>query len=505
MRSRFLLAIDAGSTNLRCLVFDTSGSLISCATRDYIYQSQTDSSLLAREFNSRLVWENICQCIRSALYSAGIRAEEICSISTTSQREGAVFLDKNGDELYAGPNIDLRAVSEGAGLDKEYGSLIYDITGHLPSLLFVPAKLLWFKKTRPELFEKITTVLSLSDWIIFRLTGNRYGEICSAVELGLADVRTRRISAEVLRISGLPAGLYPEIIPAGSKAGVISPSAAAATGLMGGTAVIQGAPDTVCGLIGLGLCENGETGIVSGWSMPVVMVTDKPVFEIQHRIWTSCHLFGTRWVLESNCGEAGNLLNWLRELFFDGSTGNGFDNLDAMAKDVPPGAEGVMAFAGAEAMDMSHLAVRLGGFLIPVPLSATGIRNAHLARATFENVAFAVRANCQQLEKTAGVEIAKVAMGGGLVRFHCLREILPAVLNRPVRFSHLAEISGLGAAMLAATGSKVYPDLAEAISCMKTDMETVEPDAALAMEYEEIYEQWLSTCDKLKTMGRDLK
>ncbi|MCR4392995.1 MAG: FGGY-family carbohydrate kinase [Dehalococcoidales bacterium] len=504
MRDRLLLVIDAGSTKIKCLVFDAAGRLRSCSLKDYVYQNRTDNSSLIREFDCALLWKNICEGIQSALYSADIRAEEIAGISATSQRGGVVFLDKAGKELYAGPNTDLRAVTEGLALDARYSRRIHNVTGHLPSLMFAPARLLWFKNNNPGLFAKIHTVLTISDWIIFRLTGNRCGEICSAVETGLADVRDRRVSEDIMTITGLPSNLYPEIRPAGSLVGKIQQSVAEGLGLPEGIPVIQGAPDTICGLLGLGLSENGQTGIISGWSTPVDMITEKPVFDPECRIWTGCHLFEGKWILESNCGETGNSINWLRELYFGDSDKNGFDHLDIMSVKVSPGAEGVMAFVGAEAMDMSRLEIRWGGFIMPVPFSATNIRRNHLARATLENVAFAVKANCQQLEETAGVEMTSIAMGGGLVRFNCLKEILPAVLNRPIQFSKLAETSGSGAAVLAATGAGLCSDLFEAMACMKAGTEIVEPVPILASEYGELYERWLSTFHKLKMIGRDL-
>ena len=507
MRDRLLLVIDAGSTKVKCLVFDATGKLKSCSLKDYVYQNRTDDSSLIREFDCALLWKNICEGIQSALYSADARAEEIAGISATSQRGGVVFLDKAGKELYAGPNTDLRAIAEGLALDARYRRKIHNITGHLPSLMFVPARLLWFKNNDLGLFEKINTVLTISDWIIFRLTGNRCGEICSAIETGLADVRNRSVSEEILALAGLPSNLYPEIRPAGSLAGEVQRSVAEDLGLPAGIPVIQGAPDTICGLLGLGLSENGQTGIISGWSTPVDMIIEKPVFDPECRIWTGCHLFEGKWILESNCGETGNSMNWLRELYFgDGGKdkGNGFDYLDAISAKVSPGAEGVMAFVGAEAMDMSRLEIRWGGFILPIPFSATNIRRNHLARATLENVAFAVKANCQQLEETAGVEMTSIAMGGGLVRCNCLKQILPAVLNRPIQFSKLAETSGSGAAMLAATGAGLYSNLFEAMTCMKAVTEIVEPAPVLANEYGELYEKWLSTFHKLKMIGRDL-
>ena len=115
------------------------------------------------------LWHIVCDVTGTALNNAGIKAEELAAVSATSQREGMVFLDSTGKELYAGPNIDLRAVTEGISIDTQYARDIHSITGHLPSLMFAPAKLKWFENNRPELYKRISTVLTISDWIVYKL------------------------------------------------------------------------------------------------------------------------------------------------------------------------------------------------------------------------------------------------------------------------------------------------------------------------------------------------
>ncbi len=131
-----------------------------------------------------------------------------------------------------------------------------------------------------------------------------------------------------------------------------------------------------------------------GWSAPVQMVLDSPVIDVEARTWTSCHLFPQRWLLESSTGEAGNVYRWLSELLFDSSNGQVYDIMDKLALESPPGAEGVKAFIGPQATNMSSLGMRYGGFLFPVPTSVTNVSKAHLVRAALENLSYAIKANC---------------------------------------------------------------------------------------------------------------
>jgi len=508
MPANRILVIDAGTSGVRCLITDLKGKVISLGYRKWGYQSPEDIAPLGKEFAPEAFWSIICQVVRQAINNGRISAKDILGISATSQREGVVFLDKEGRELYAGPNIDLRALAEGLSIDSEHRSEIYAITGHLPSFLFVPAKLKWFETNRPEIYGRIATILSINEWIIYRLCGERVGEACGASEIGLIDIRERRWSNRLQVLLSLPCGIYPKLIPSGSRVGQATAQASAGLGISPGTPVVQGAPDTHCGLLGMGVKERGQVGIIAGWSAPVQMVTNEPVFDPEGRTWTGCHLRDGRWILESNTGDAGNAFDWLKETMFsqDGSPDEAvYELMDRLALSVPPGAGGALAFIGPSVMDMSHLSMKFGGFLFPIPLSATDIQRAHLARAAFENLCFAVKANCLQLEAISGLKIEEVRLGGGLAKSRCLVQILPAVLDMPVLVSEITEVSALGAAMCAAVGSGVYSSLEEAMEAMKPKMKIMEPERVAALEYAEHYQRWVSTAKWLEKLGEEAK
>jgi sugar (pentulose or hexulose) kinase len=263
-------------------------------------------------------------------------------------------------------------------------------------------------------------------------------------------------------------------------------------GLSQGTPVVQGAPDTHCGLLSLGIKEPGQVGIILGWSAPVQMVTEQVILDPEGRTWTGCHLFSQRWLLESNAGEAGNAYRWLKKIILgeESAPDGGYELMDRLASAVPPGAEEALAFIGPAAMDMRQLTMRFGGLLFPIPLSVTNIQRGHLIRAALENICYAIKANLLQLEAISGLKIKDIALGGGLVRSQCLVQILPAVLNRPVLLSPIAEISALGAAICAAAGSGLYSSLEEAMTAMKPETKVIEPEPLAALEYAEYYQRW---------------
>ncbi|MFC1963450.1 FGGY-family carbohydrate kinase [Chloroflexota bacterium] len=506
MPHKRLLAIDAGTSGVRCLVTSLEGQPVSLSHRGWAYETPAHIAPLGREFDATRFWDIICQGIREAIEEGNVNAGDIVGVSTTSQREGIVFLDKGGKELYAAPNIDLRALLEGLSLDRELGEEIYAISGHKPSFLFAPAKLKWFESNCPETYSRIATVLAISDWVTYRLCGERVSEVSAASELGLVDIRECAWSGRLRELLGLPVGIYPELRTVGSCVGEVTAQAAADTGLIKGTPIALGGADTQSGLLGMGVKEKGEVGVVAGWSAPVQMVTAEAIIDRKAMIWSSCHIFPGRWILESNAGEAGSAYSWLKDTMF-GELGaeEAYARMDDLAEQVPVGSEGVLALLGPAAMDMNRLGLKLGGLLLPVPLSAGGCQKSHLVRAVLENLCFAIKANCLQIENISGMAVKGISVGGGLSQSGCLTQMLPSVLNSPVFVSGVPNVTGLGAAIIAAVGAGVYSSLEEAVSSMKIRGEVIEPDPLIAAEYSEYYERWAAAAHRLEELSEEVQ
>ncbi len=485
-----VLGIDLGSTKIRCLATDLEGQPVSLRSRAWSSYVPEELAPLGREFAPEQLWQVICELLRETLQETEGRM--LAGISATAQREGVVFLDRQGRELYAGPNLDLRALSEGAQLDEELGGRIHSLTGHLPSFLFAPAKLKWFKKHRPEIYSQIATVLSLDGWIIYRLTGELVGEPCAFGELGLLDIRTQQCSPELEELLQIP-DLFPQLGRSGERVGKITPKAAGETGLPEGVPVSLGSSDTQCGLLGLGIRRPGEVGIVTGWSCAIQMLLDRPVLD--QRLWTGGYPLGA-WVLESNAGPLGGVWHWLGELL--GENKARMDELAERAKD-----SGTLAWLSPQAMDMRHLGMRWGGFLFPLPPQLAGVDRATLLRAALEGLCFSIKANLLQLEKVSGAGMSWIGIGGGLSRSRTMAKILPQVLGQPVFQAQPEEISALGAAICAAAGADRFFSLEEAQAAMKTSLQLLEPSPGASLEYADQFERWTRLAQVLEELAED--
>ena len=143
--------------------------------------------------------------------------------------------------------------------------------------------------------------------------------------------------------------------------------------------------------------------------------------------------------------------------------------------------------------------MRAGGFIFPIPLTFGGLGRGQAVRAALESIAYAVRANLEQLESVSGASASKTAVGGGMMGTSTWVEMLPNVLGRPVEVASTMNVSAVGAyvtAVAALDGHYSLLDLAE-VSAATT---TVEAQSVESAEYDDYYSRWLEMGEQLEAL-----
>lgn len=496
----YLLALDAGTGSGRCVAFDARGRLLAAAQEPFEYRLLSDPNipfLRGFDLDPDAFWGALARSARTVVKrlpaSGRIRA-----VVATSQREGCVFLDREGTVLYAGPNLDARAVTEGMELQERVGlERLHAITGHAPPYIFPLARYLWFRKHRDG--SRVATLFMLNDWITHRLSGARLSEHSNAGESMLYDVSRRAWSRELLDALDVPDAILPPLCDPGTRAGDVTEAAAAATGIPAGTPVFVGGADTESALLGSGVHQAGETAAVLGTTTPVQMVTERPILDATAKLWTSCHVVPDRWVLESNAGDTGGAYRWLLELLFGSTNGRAHAKAEAAIAACGPPTGPLVCHLGPAIFDLSNMSpFKAAGVLFRFPvLHIDRPGRADLLRAYVESVAFAVRGNCEQLVAVGGKTLERLTVSGGMTKSPSLGRILADTLGVPLARATVAESASLGCAILGAVGVGLYASLPEAVAAM-TRAEPVTPDPERIREYEERYRQWREAYEKLQ-------
>lgn len=491
------VTLDAGTGSGRCVVYDARGRRLAQARERFHYRVVADANVpFVRGFDldPTAFWGSLASCARRALAALPADAR-IHAVAVTSQREGCVLLDDAGEVLYAGPNLDARATLEGFEVHERLGTQrVHAITGHLPACVFAVARYLWYRKHHDA--TRVATVLMLSDWVTQRLTGALVAEPSNAAESMLYDVSRRTWSAEILEAFDIPASLLPTLHPSGARVGAITAAAARETGIPEGTPVFTGGADTQCALLGSGACADGDTAAVVGTTCPVQMVTATPVLDPAANLWTGCHVVADRWILESNAGETGGAYRWLLKLLL----GAADDAAHAAAETELARASGrtVYAFLGPLVFDLRKMnPFRPAGVLFRFPILHLDRPDRGDVLAGFiDNVAFAVRANVEQLAAASGRRVAALRVSGGMAQSPALVRRLADTLALPVHVSIVLETASLGCAILAAVGSGLHASLPDAVAAM-TASAAVEPDPAAASASAERYARWRELAARL--------
>ena len=477
------MGFDAGGGGGRCLVLDL-GSGRSCAVR----RNWSHATRQGAELQAEGVWSDLAGLSRRALQRSGARPDQVVGLAATSMRHSLVALDEAGRAILAAANTDARAVLEGLRLGAEHGRELHSQTGRWPGPIFAAPRLRWLRREEPELWAQIRSVLSLSDWVAYRLCGERASEPTQACETLLFSIQKMSWDRDLEELCDVPLDLFPELRKPGEALGRLSRAAADALGLRAGTPVAVGAADTACGLLGLGVLDPDGAAAVAGTTCPVQQVVSRP--ELDRQVWTGPHFMEATWVVESNAGGMGDSVSSLAALLYPEAPSPA-GRLLAEAGDEAPGAGGFHASIGAGAMRADALQLPLANLsFTPLQGPSASPRTSRVARAVAEGAAFALRENLEQLERVCGRPAGSLALGGGLARSAVWQSIVAAVLDRPIRVGEIAESSALGAALCAASGSGHFEDPpAAARELVRT--RGVEPDPEAARGYERLYPEWI--------------
>lgn len=478
------LVLDAGTSALRASLVDVRGAVTPVGARPWPMFTPDDAAPFGREFGAA----GVLEAFTSLREAAAPHRARIAAVACVGQREGIVLADEAGDAVLISPNIDARASAEGMAIDARSGAEVHAMTGHTPSLLLAPAKLAWLRAQRPADAARVRRVVPLADWIAARVAGAPAEAMSAslAAEVGVIDVRTRDVAAPLLATLGLGAALLPRLVPDGTVAGH-------APWLDGAPVALAGA-DTQCALLGMGAVRPGDAGVVAGWSAPVQRVTAAPVADAARRTWTGLHVAPDLWVAESNAGSLGRAWQWMCDVF-----GIAAAEGDALAAQSPPGARDAMAVLGPRAMNAAAMNAGVGAVTFPLPLVMSPPDRPDLLRATQEAIAFAVRANVEQIEGVTGSAVERIALGGGMSRSALFARILCDALGRAVDVACAPETTAVGAAALALTAAGVHHSLDAAVASMSAQSRTLHPEPATSAAYDDCYERWCAMTDTFES------
>src|SRR5947208_7107423 len=349
---------------------------------------------------------------------------------------------------------------------------------------------------------KAARLMPPGSFVVQEATGLSMVDYSNASSLALLDPRTRKWSDAILDAAGLDAGMFPELAPGTLGVGSVTEAFAAATGLSRETCVVVGCGDEMAATLGAGVFSPGEVCDVVGTAEPVCAVSATP--REDGTMLVECHPHGDpeSWLLENPGFVSGGNLRWWRDQFCpvereaeSRGEGDAYDLLSGPAASVAAGAEGALflpCMQGAMAPEWNGAA---RGVFYGLTLAHT---KAHLTRALLEGSAFALRDILEAMKK-AGLEVRRLTIVGGGAKGALWRQIKADVTGLPVRVPQNVETTATGAAILAAVGCGLLPNVASAAGAfVQYRTEEHLPDPERHDIYDEAYRRYRDVYFALK-------
>jgi sugar (pentulose or hexulose) kinase/phosphoglycerate dehydrogenase-like enzyme/ribulose-5-phosphate 4-epimerase/fuculose-1-phosphate aldolase/putative sterol carrier protein len=490
MSRRLLLGIDLGGGSVRCVVLDADTGACTTSALAFASDPAEGTGGLGYDVDTDALWDSVAAASRAALERAGAAADEVAGVAVTAMRFASVLLDDAGEVLLAVPNRDARSAGESHRIASERGEAVLAATGMWPLPIHAAPRLAWLRGARPDLFARAAVLLSLSDWLNFRLCGSRVTDPSQAGCTGVFDLRRGAWSDELIGAFDLPRALFPELRACGERIGALSAQAAQQLGLAPGTSVVLGGGDTRCGLLGAGAIADGDVGLVAGTTAPLELVLAEPLVDPEGRLRSGHHVVPGRYVLEANAGPIGEGLAWLARLLYPDDA-RPEQRLLAEASTAPIGSAAMLANVGALVANDRRSAFPVASFSLSHMTGTHGHSSrASLARSALEGMACAVRANLEQLARVSGRETRRIHLAGGLSRSALFARILAGVSGVEVVRAAAPETSGLGAALCAGIGAGVFANAEEAVRRGVRAGEICAPVAAESPAYAQLHQGW---------------
>jgi autoinducer 2 (AI-2) kinase len=454
------LIIDIGTGNARVAVAAKDGSILSVETEDMRYEKDVryPESIY---FDTDVLWEQIVRLAGKAL--ARCKGVTIKAFTATSQREGIVLLGRAGESLIGLPNIDHRG-REWESEIRDRGR-IYALTGRRPGSLFSAMKLVGVRNRRKELWEKVSSFLSISDWVQYKLSGVMTYEHSQASETLLYDVAGKCWSEELCGMFDLGGIVLPELRSAGTVSGKVLPAHGGWCPLAADAIVVVGGADTQLAIMSVSPSVD-DMVIVSGTTTPITILTDRYVTDVKERTWTGRHTDEAGFMLEANAGVTGLNYQRLKEVFYPNE---GYDVIERELSALD-GSQCVAALGSLIADEPSPLT--RGGFIFNVPVSHQ-LTRAHFVLATLWDIACSIRENYRTLCEVVTHDKDYIWACGGGMQSRMLRQMIANLVNKKVQIrKNFQQASVAGGAYLCSAvlkeqlpaadmGEVIYPSVQE--------------------------------------------
>jgi glycerol kinase len=452
--TRYIAAIDQGTTSSRCIVFDHGGAIVA-----------VDRQIFPRpgwvEHDAEEIWANVQAVVKGALAKLKITAKDLAAVGITNQRETTVLWDKASGKpvcnaiVWQDTRTDRLVRDLGGAQDGKAGGQdrFRDLCGLPLATYFSGPKIRWILdnvervRARAEAGEVLFG--TMDSWLIWKLTGRHVTDVTNASRTMLMSLKTLDWDASLLDAIGVPRAMLPEIRPSSEVYGE-------ASGDLAGVPVAAALGDQQAALFGQTCFAPGEGKNTYGTGSFLLVNTGQKLVHSKNGLLTTVgYKIGDQpavYALEGSIAVTGSLVQWVRDNL--GLIDKASD-IEVLARTVEDngGCYFVPAFSGLFApywqSDARGVIAGLTGY----------ITKGHIARAVLEATAWQTREVVDAMTADSGVALTTLKVDGGMTANGLLMQLQADVLGVPVVRPVVPETTCLGAAYAAGLAVGYWPDI----------------------------------------------
>jgi len=501
---KYIIAHDVGTQSNKAILIDINGNIRSTSERFYDLKYPKPGWV---EQDPEDYWKAVCACTNQLVAKLNNENDDVLAMVFSTQGMGIIPVAENGSILYNNISwVDGRASRQSKKVMGRFlgKSIFRTFTGLELSGKDVIPKLLWFKESKKELYDKTHKFLDVNGFLKYKCTGNMVAEWSGACSYGF-NLQKKDWERLFFKIAGIDTSKLPPLVKSTDLIGTLTDAAAKALGLSKEVKIFGGCDDTQSAALGSGQIENHQAHIYLGTSAWIGISETKNhkfrrgVASLQSADPDSTLLVG---VTES----AGANVEWALETLYAQETKAGLNIYEVMETEVdavPAGADDLIFTPWFQGERTPITDTNLRSTVFNLGLHHT---RAHIMCAILEGIGYNLRWTIENIQKDYGIQIEELAVIGGGSQNASWLQSLSDILNIKLKTTERPKMAGaIGCAMTAMVGLGLESDFSKIKTFNKVDKQftpkTKNKDVYLRMykNYKHLYTSLKDTYQSVNT------
>ncbi|MBR0374765.1 MAG: FGGY-family carbohydrate kinase [Mogibacterium sp.] len=490
---KYILAHDIGTSSDKAVLVDYSGRIV--AMSKYAYPTYYPEPAWVEQ-DPADYWTAVCETCKDLIATSGISPEEVKGMVFSTQAQGVIPVDRDGNVLYNNITwVDGRAEKQAVRImNRVGGRRLFTLFAGTPIMgKDCIAKITWLKEERPEIYAKTHLILDVNGYLKYKCTGVMVTELSGASSYGL-DLKKKEWMS-VFPLVGIDMDRLPPLVASTDQIGNgLTPEAAEQTGLLAGTPVFGGCDDVQAAVVGSGMCGDGDVHIYLGTSA-WVCASSRTADKFKHGAAAIQSADKSMNLIAGITESAGANIDWIKHQFFKHEMeeyGDGiYDYMDSVVESIPPGSDHLICtpWMLGERCPVSSTTTRATLFNMTMVHTRE-----HIMRAVYEGIGYNLRWILENYQKDYGFDCNNFRIIGGGALDKAWMQIIADITGKSFSVVNDPRNAGaVGAAMVALIGLgeiKAFEDTKDFVKVSHTytpNEENIAIYNKLFRDYQNIY------------------